>query len=615
MAVLRPGDDPGPLTPEPGRAAGRPLRRPGDHAGRSLGHLRPRTPLAPPARSTTTWSPSPSSPPIRTSRPRSLASGHDFYAAPRLSPDGTRLAWITWDHPDMPWDHTELWVADARSRGRSVGPSASRSRRRAEASRSPSPAGRRPASSTTSRTGAAGGTSTTRPGTSPVPPATPSSAEPDWVFGNATYGFLPDGQLVAAWAAAGRRPRSGSWPAGGPSRTTFPFSTYAELQPTGDGAVIAIAASPTVAACGGPPRPGRRRRQVLRRSREVPIDEAAISAPEAVEFPTGGGEIAHALFYPPATPTSPAPDGRAAPADRHHPRRPDRRHVAGVQPGGAVLDQPGLRRGRRRLPGQQRLRHRPTGAGSTAAWGIADVEDCAARRRRGWPSRAWSTAAGRSSEAAAPAASPPWPPWPSPTPSPPGPATSAWPTSSCWPATPTSSSPATSTGWSVRGREAADEYRRRSPIHHVEQITCPLILFQGLEDAVVPPAQSELMYEALRDGASRSPTWPSRASSTGSARRPPSSPWPRPSWRSTAGCSASPGRRGVTAGRSSIANEETAQSSSVMACLGQRCTASSTLARSSSGGFSCSTYRKSSSRTSKTSGAAAMHRALLSHKS
>ena len=47
--------------------------------------------------------------------------------------------------------------------------------------------------------------------------------------------------------------------------------------------------------------------------------------------------------------------------------------------------------------------------------------------------------------------------------------------------------------------EAADEYRRRSPIHHVDQISCPLILFQGLQDAVVPPAQSELMYQALRD--------------------------------------------------------------------------------------------------------------------
>ena len=46
--------------------------------------------------------------------------------------------------------------------------------------------------------------------------------------------------------------------------------------------------------------------------------------------------------------------------------------------------------------------------------------------------------------------------------------------------------------------EAAEEYRRRSPIHHVDRITAPLILFQGLEDMVVPPAQSQLMYDALR---------------------------------------------------------------------------------------------------------------------
>ncbi len=41
-----------------------------------------------------------------------LVSGNDFYSSPRLSPDGTRLAWLTWTHPHMPWDGTELWTGE-----------------------------------------------------------------------------------------------------------------------------------------------------------------------------------------------------------------------------------------------------------------------------------------------------------------------------------------------------------------------------------------------------------------------------------------------------------------------------------------------------------------------
>ena len=48
---------------------------------------------------------------------RVLAEGYDFYATPRLSPDGSRLAWICWRHPNMPWDGTELWVADVDAAG------------------------------------------------------------------------------------------------------------------------------------------------------------------------------------------------------------------------------------------------------------------------------------------------------------------------------------------------------------------------------------------------------------------------------------------------------------------------------------------------------------------
>jgi hypothetical protein len=47
-----------------------------------------------------------------------IASGNDFYSSPKLSPDGNRLAWTTWNHPNMPWDGSELWVGELDQEGR-----------------------------------------------------------------------------------------------------------------------------------------------------------------------------------------------------------------------------------------------------------------------------------------------------------------------------------------------------------------------------------------------------------------------------------------------------------------------------------------------------------------
>ena len=513
----------------------------------------------------------PLDPPSPDQPPRIWQAGHDFYGAPRVSPDGTKLAWIAWDHPNMPWDHTELWVAQLTVDG----------------------ALREPV-----RVRGDEGESITQPRWSPtgvlhyVSDQTgwwnlydeagtnlcPMDAEfgvPDWVFGNATYGFLPDGQLVALWTEAGQQ-RLGLVTGGkGEPLAAGPFSHFEELQPSPSGGIVAMAASPTSppAVVGLDLNGGS---EVLRRSREVPIDEDDVSTPRAVEFPTGGGETAHALFYPPRNAGFDGARRRASPADRDHPRRAHVVHRTRVQPVHPVLDHPRLRGGRRRLPGQYRLR---PGLPPPArrGWGIVDVEDCARRGGMAGRSKVWSTAGGRLSEAGAPAGSPPWPPWPSPTASPPEPATTAWPTWSCSPGTPTSSSPGTSTAWSGPGREAADEYHRRSPIHHVDQITCPLILFQGLEDQIVPPGPVGAdVRGAPRAGACPSPTWTFEGEQHGfrqaatimavaaaelafygrvfgftpaTGRHRQSLPWRSPT-------------------------RTAAQPSSLMACLGQRCTAS-----------------------------------------
>ncbi len=46
-----------------------------------------------------------------------IASGEDFYGSLTLSADGSRLAWLTWSHPNMPWDGTKLWVAETEDGG------------------------------------------------------------------------------------------------------------------------------------------------------------------------------------------------------------------------------------------------------------------------------------------------------------------------------------------------------------------------------------------------------------------------------------------------------------------------------------------------------------------
>lgn len=436
-----------------------------------------------------------------------LATGRDFYSFPRLSPDGRWLAWTCWDHPAMPWDATECWIAELL-----LGDSG-------------------PALSEPNMVAGGPGESVFQPEWAPdgslyyVSDATtgwwnlhrhdPASGSqravtategewgrPQWVFGLSTYSFLPDGRLVGTWAADGIDYLGLVALSGEVTEIELDYTAISHLRAAGS------ADAPSVVFVGAGPRtpaaivelavgrdPGRA--LVLATSRVVELDPGDLSMPEPVEFPTGAGRSAHALFYPPTSRRFRGPEAERCPLVVMSHGGPTSATssalnltvqywtsrgigVVDVNYGGST----GYGRSyRERLAGK---------------WGVVDVEDCVAaalylvgrgdvdRERlaiRGGSAGGYTTlcaltfsdvfAVGASyygvADAAALAADThkfesryldgligPWP-------------------------------------------GAAEIYRERSPLFHTELLACPVILFQGADDPVVPPNQAEAMVAALEE--------------------------------------------------------------------------------------------------------------------
>ncbi len=228
-----------------------------------------------------------------------LIGGHDFLSSPRPSPDGRQLAWLSWDHPNMPWDGTTLWLADIGDDGtldiaQAVAGGPGESILQPEWS----PAGELHFVSDRS-----GWWNLHRLRGGVVQPLCPMAAEfgePQWVFGMSSYGFNGDGSIVCTYTQSGR-----SQLAILDAETlrlepvSTPFCAIASLQ-VGVGFAVFVGGSETAPDAIVRIELASGHIEVLRSASSASADAAYISSAQAISFPTEGGLQGHALFYPPA---------------------------------------------------------------------------------------------------------------------------------------------------------------------------------------------------------------------------------------------------------------------------------------------------------------------------
>ena len=217
--------------------------------------------------------------------PRVVASGHDFYAAPRLSPDGRRLAWLSWDHPQMPWDGTELWVAELTAAGELA------AQRRVAGG--PTESVLQPAWSPDGRlhfvSDRSGWWNLYRVEDSSVTALAPLAAEfahPPWVFGLQSYDFLPDGRIAVTYSQDGIG-RLGLIDPARPGVALVPceLTTFSSLAVV-DEQVAVIGGGAAQAAAVALVDLERGTLHEVRRSKNVDIDPGYLSAPQPISFPT-----------------------------------------------------------------------------------------------------------------------------------------------------------------------------------------------------------------------------------------------------------------------------------------------------------------------------------------
>jgi len=427
-----------------------------------------------------------------SSAPVPVASGHDFFAAPRLSPDGRLLAWLTWDHPDMPWDATTLWLALVSPDGE-VGAARALAGGRGESILQPewSPDG--VLHFTSDRNGWWNLYRWTGEKVEPVHLEEAEFAVPHWVFGSRRFAFLGDGRLIAI-PVTPTGDRLVVIDHGKPREVPTPFASFQSTLAVRGNRVFLVASGPDRATRVAGIDVDTGDIETLRAPEGPGIDPAYHSIPEHVVFDTPDGP-AYALFYPPVNPGYTGPPGEAPPIIVEIHGGPSSSTAARLDPeilfwtsrGIGILDvdyggsTAAGRAYRNRLDGQ---------------WGVVDVRDCAlaaahlAATGKANPGRLLihGGSAGGFTALLALALHDDF-------------AAGA----SYYGVTDLEALAADTHKFESRYLdrlvgpypERRDLYRDRSPITHVGRITAPVLLLQGLDDEVVPPSQARAMRDAL----------------------------------------------------------------------------------------------------------------------
>ena len=426
-----------------------------------------------------------------------LVSGSDFYGYPSVSPDGSQMAWLSWDHPNMPWDTTELWVADLQDDG-TPGEPRKIAGEQGESVFQPewSPDGT--LFFVSDRTGWWNLYCWRAGHIEAIAPMQAEFGAPAWALGTRTYAFESADRIVCKFV------ESGFWKLATIDTRTTQFTTiespYTEMS-RGDIVAGNMQAALEAGSANLPDslvslNPDTGKMTPLKHSRPVPVADGFISEPRSIEFETAGGKTAHAYYYPVKNADFEGPDGEKPPLLVVSHGGPTGSAMTSfnlsyqfwTSRGIAVVDvNYGGSTGygteyRRRLDGQ---------------WGIVDIDDCinAALHLvregevdgerlmvRGGSAGGYTTLAALTFR-------------------------DVFKVGASYYGVSDLEALATETHKfesryldSMVGPypERRDLYVERSPIHHTDQLSCPIILLQGLEDRVVLPNQAEMMVEALR---------------------------------------------------------------------------------------------------------------------